>query len=58
MMRNGEFPRPVQIGRRAVAWRQGDLDAWICTRRPAALPAANALGRRLARNGAVSTENQ
>lgn len=33
MIRDGEFPRPVQIGRRAVAWRQGDLDAWIRTRR-------------------------
>jgi prophage regulatory protein len=35
MMRTGEFPSPVHIGRRAVAWRQSDLDAWIATRRGA-----------------------
>ena len=23
-----EFPRPLRIGKRAVAWRQGDIEAW------------------------------
>lgn len=32
MMRTGGFPSPVHIGRRAVAWRQTDLDAWITSR--------------------------
>ena len=28
----GEFPRPVSIGRRAVAWRSSDISAWIASR--------------------------
>lgn len=39
MIRVGEFPRPVHIGRRAVAWRQSDLDTWIASRQ-AAMPHA------------------
>ncbi|MDO3621828.1 AlpA family transcriptional regulator [Ralstonia pseudosolanacearum] len=34
MIHAGDFPPPVRIGRRAVAWRQTDLEAWICSRRP------------------------
>ena len=34
-MSRGEFPRPVKIGRRAVAWREEDVNAWIADR-PAA----------------------
>ncbi len=33
----GEFPRPVRIGRRAVAWRLADIKAWLASR-PTALP--------------------
>jgi len=25
----GEFPQPVSLGARAVAWVQADVDAWI-----------------------------
>ena len=28
-MLRGEFPRPVKIGRRAVAWPRSVVDAWI-----------------------------
>jgi prophage regulatory protein len=27
----GEFPQPVSIGPRIVAWRSSDIDAWIET---------------------------
>jgi prophage regulatory protein len=27
-----QFPRPVQLGPRAVAWRRQDIDAWSETR--------------------------
>ena len=27
-MKDGRFPRPVKIGKRGVAWREGDLIAW------------------------------
>lgn len=26
------FPRPFKIGKRAVAWRNTDIDAWIASR--------------------------
>ena len=32
MMERGDFPRPVRIGRRAVAWRDSDLAAWQAVR--------------------------
>ncbi|WP_033924855.1 helix-turn-helix transcriptional regulator [Sphingomonas sp. 35-24ZXX] len=28
----GEFPRPVKIGERAVAWPAADIDGWIAQR--------------------------
>jgi len=28
-MDRGDFPRQVKIGRRAVGWRQTDVDAWL-----------------------------
>lgn len=37
MMSRKEFPRPVKIGPRAVAWKSSDIDAWI-----ASLPATHA----------------
>lgn len=28
----GEFPKPISIGERAVAWLESDIDAWIESR--------------------------
>ena len=28
-MLNGEFPRPIKLGRRAVGWKSEELKAWI-----------------------------
>ena len=36
MMDEGTFPRPVRIGKRAVAWRDSDLRAWLASRETAA----------------------
>jgi hypothetical protein len=30
---NGEFPRSIRIGARAVVWLESDIDQWIETRR-------------------------
>lgn len=27
----GEFPRPVQISPKRIAWREEDIDAWIAS---------------------------
>ena len=32
-MLRGEFPRPVKIGRRAVAWPKSIIDEWIRIRK-------------------------
>lgn len=29
LMAAGEFPKPVRISARAVAWPRGEVDAWI-----------------------------
>jgi len=29
MMDDGEFPRPFKIGRRAVGWREEDIETWL-----------------------------
>lgn len=34
-MARGEFPRPVQIGPRAIGWRSEDVRAWLNSRAPA-----------------------
>ena len=39
MMNKGEFPKPVKIGRRAVAWPESEIERWIAER-PAADPTA------------------
>jgi len=31
-MKRGEFPQPVRLGKRAVAWREVDLEAWLESR--------------------------
>lgn len=28
-MQQGRFPKPVKIGAKVVAWRQGDIDLWL-----------------------------
>lgn len=32
MIRRGEFPAPVRLSARAVAWRESDVMAWIESR--------------------------
>ena len=32
MMDKDEFPRPVRIGKRAVAWPQSAIEAWLAER--------------------------
>ena len=32
MIGRGQFPRPVKLGERAVAWRRSDIEGWIATR--------------------------
>lgn len=29
---NGQFPKPIQLGRRAVGWVGSEIDSWIATR--------------------------
>lgn len=31
-MKRGEFPQPVKLGERLVAWREDDVTAWIESR--------------------------
>lgn len=32
MMSKGEFPQNISLGARAVAWSDGDIQAWIDSR--------------------------
>lgn len=32
MMDTYEFPRPIRIGKRAVAWPQSAIEAWLAER--------------------------
>ena len=36
LIAEGQFPRPVQLASRAVAWRRSDIDSWSQTRPVAA----------------------
>ena len=36
MMDRGEFPRPIRVGRRAVAWPQSVIQKWLADRPTAA----------------------
>jgi prophage regulatory protein len=36
MIAADEFPRPVKLGKRAVAWRRADLEHWSDQRQPRA----------------------
>lgn len=29
MVKAGEFPEPIQLGARSVAWRETEINAWI-----------------------------
>jgi prophage regulatory protein len=31
-MAAGDFPPPIQLGPRAIGWRQTDIDAWVESR--------------------------
>ena len=35
MMRDGIFPRPIQLGRRAVGWRESVINDWLQARKTA-----------------------
>ncbi len=41
-MARGEFPRPLRIGKRAVAWPRSVVDAWIEAQKAAASISAEA----------------
>lgn len=32
LIREGQFPAPVKIGKRAVAWRSDEIGEWIASR--------------------------
>lgn len=32
LMRDGRFPRPVQLTERSVAWRVAEIEAWVAKR--------------------------
>ena len=32
LMSEGKFPLPVKLTKKAVAWRQSDIDAWLASR--------------------------
>lgn len=31
-IKNGDFPTPIKIGKRAVAWRESDIQKWLNSR--------------------------
>lgn len=32
MIAEGRFPKPVKLGKRAVGWRESDVNAWLNSR--------------------------
>ena len=36
MMAEGEFPKPVCLGKRAVGWSEAAISEWLETRKPRA----------------------
>ena len=36
LISRNEFPKPVKISRRAVAWNLAELEAWLASRKRAA----------------------
>jgi prophage regulatory protein len=65
---NGEFPKPISLGARAVAWLESDIDAWIAAQVKQQLSMRNDSARltpyqgcraqRLSRSVVVSREQQ
>lgn len=33
-LKNKTFPKPVKIGKRAVAWRKNEVNEWVSSRTP------------------------
>ena len=33
MVKNGEFPQPIRIGARRIAWASSDYEAWVAERK-------------------------
>lgn len=38
--RDGDFPKPIRIGRQCLGWRAGQIEAWIDSRQVNETPAA------------------
>ena len=38
LMNTGDFPKPVRLGKRSVAWKRSEIEAWIQSRKPAVYP--------------------
>lgn len=34
MIAEGKFPKPMRLGKRAVGWKENDLDAWLESLQP------------------------
>ena len=32
LMNQGDFPKPLKLGRRTVAWKRSEIEAWIQSR--------------------------
>ncbi|MDX9689633.1 MAG: AlpA family transcriptional regulator [Proteobacteria bacterium] len=41
LIEQGQFPRPISLGARAVGWFSSQVDAWIASRVPTARHASN-----------------
>jgi predicted DNA-binding transcriptional regulator AlpA len=37
LVRQGKFPRPIQVSERKPVWNEADISAWIDARRPPSL---------------------
>lgn len=42
LIHSDDFPRPVQLGERSVAWIESEIDAWIESRIKASRPKVGA----------------
>ncbi|QDQ89158.1 AlpA family phage regulatory protein [Alcaligenaceae bacterium SJ-26] len=41
MMKNGDFPAPIQMTGKTVAWRASDVAAWVASRPISGAPEAS-----------------
>ena len=46
-----KFPQPVKLGERAIAWRSGEIDAWIDERARVSATPAKPVGVNTAQGG-------